>query len=99
MCLYFSGRQELILVWNGFKVLHRRPDLVEPMLKLVQTSLAELEETKGKLEAFTRQTKLEKVLFASSNWCVSGTQQQLKEKHWLNFSKSSFSIRFNLLHP
>ena len=41
--------QELILLWNGFKVLHRRPDLVEPMLKLVQTSLVELEATKGKL--------------------------------------------------
>lgn len=39
---------ELILVWNGFKVLHRRPDLVEPMLKLVQISLAELERTKDK---------------------------------------------------
>lgn len=37
---------ELILLWNGFKVLHRRPDLVEPMLNLVQTSLAELETTK-----------------------------------------------------
>ncbi|CAH3115635.1 unnamed protein product [Pocillopora meandrina] len=27
---------ELILLWNGFKVLHRRPHLVEPMLKLVK---------------------------------------------------------------
>ncbi|XP_027040087.1 tetratricopeptide repeat protein 39A-like [Pocillopora damicornis] len=46
--LFLPG-MELILLWNGFKVLHRRPDLVEPMLKLVQTSLVELEETKGKL--------------------------------------------------
>lgn len=45
----FWCHQELILLWNGFKVLHRRPDLVEPMLKLVQTSLVELEATKGKL--------------------------------------------------
>nr|XP_058963032.1 tetratricopeptide repeat protein 39B-like [Pocillopora verrucosa] len=45
--LFLPG-MELILLWNGFKVLHRRPDLVEPMLKLVQTSLVELEETKGK---------------------------------------------------
>ncbi len=43
----FSCHQELILLWNGFKVLHRRPDLVELMLKLVQTLLVELEETKG----------------------------------------------------
>ncbi|XP_022785210.1 tetratricopeptide repeat protein 39A-like [Stylophora pistillata] len=46
--LFLPG-MELILLWNGFKVLHRRPDLVRPMLKLVQTSLVELEETKGKL--------------------------------------------------
>ena len=52
------------MVWNGFKVLHRRPDLVEPMLKLVQTSLAEVEETKGNLEPFTRQTKLDEVVLA-----------------------------------
>lgn len=39
---------ELILLWNGFNVLHRRPDLVEPMLDLVQKSLAELERTKEK---------------------------------------------------
>lgn len=45
--LFLPG-MELILLWNGFKVLHRRPDLVESMLKLVQTSLVELEETKGK---------------------------------------------------
>ncbi|KAJ7388390.1 Tetratricopeptide repeat protein 39B [Desmophyllum pertusum] len=40
--LFLPG-MELILVWNGFKVLHRTPDLVEPMLKLVQKSLVELE--------------------------------------------------------
>ncbi|EDO39024.1 predicted protein, partial [Nematostella vectensis] len=34
---------ELIHMWNGFRLLRRRPDLVKPLLKLVQSSLESLD--------------------------------------------------------
>ena len=39
--------QELIYLWNGFKVLGHRPDLVEPLMNLVENSLHKLHEAKG----------------------------------------------------
>ena len=40
--------QELLYIWNGFKVLNRRPDLVLPLMKLVESSLHKVRQTKGK---------------------------------------------------
>lgn len=40
--------QELIYIWNGFKVLNNRPDLVRPLTELVERSLHQLKLTKGK---------------------------------------------------
>ncbi|KAJ7383869.1 Tetratricopeptide repeat protein 39B [Desmophyllum pertusum] len=37
---------EMMYVWNGFKVLNHRPDLVTPLMKLVETSLHKLKQTK-----------------------------------------------------
>ena len=45
-------KQELMYIWNGFKVLNHRPDLVQPLMKLVENSLHKLKQTKGKW--FTR---------------------------------------------
>lgn len=39
--------QELIYIWNGFKVLGHRPDLVEPLMNLVDNSLHKLHKAKG----------------------------------------------------
>lgn len=39
--------QELIYLWNGFKVLGHRPDLVEPLMNLVENSLHKLHKAKG----------------------------------------------------
>ena len=39
--------QELIYLWNGFKVLGHRPDLVEPLMNLVDNSLHKLHQAKG----------------------------------------------------
>ena len=51
--LYFLiSLQELIYVWNGFKVLNQRPDLVELLMNLVEYSLHKIKQTKGK--CFTR---------------------------------------------
>lgn len=41
-------KQELMYIWNGFKVLNHRPDLVQPLMKLVENSLHKLRQTKGK---------------------------------------------------
>lgn len=40
--------QELMYIWNGFKVLNCRPDLVETLITLVEDSLHKLKQTKGK---------------------------------------------------
>jgi len=44
----FNLNQELVYIWNGFKVLRHRPDLVQPLMKLVENSLHKLKQTKGK---------------------------------------------------
>ena len=47
---YFSiYHLEFPFLWNGFKVLAHRPDLVSPLMKLVENSLHKLKQTKGKL--------------------------------------------------
>lgn len=40
-------KQELMYIWNGFKVLSHRPDLVQPLMKQVENSLHKLKQTKG----------------------------------------------------
>ena len=47
--IFFIYHQELLFIWNGFKVLAHRPDLVPPLMKLVESSLHKLKQTKGKL--------------------------------------------------
>lgn len=44
-CLFLPGL-ELVYIWNGFKVLNNRPDLVKPIKELVEHSLRQLKLTK-----------------------------------------------------
>ncbi|KAJ7388396.1 Tetratricopeptide repeat protein 39B [Desmophyllum pertusum] len=69
---------ELILVWNGFKVLHRTPDLVEPMLKLVQKSLVELEGTKDENENYMDDWCLGKLLQGMCYRCVNKPKEAME---------------------
>ena len=47
---YFSiYHRELLFTWNGSKVLAHRPDLVPPLMKLMESSLNKQKQTKGKL--------------------------------------------------
>lgn len=75
--LFLPG-MELILLWNGFKVLHRRPDLVEPMLKLVQTSLVELEETKDENENYVDDWCLGHLLQGMCYRCVNKPKEAME---------------------
>lgn len=38
---------ELLYLWNGFKILGKQPDLVKPLLLLVQKTMKELENDRG----------------------------------------------------
>jgi len=69
---------ELILLWNGFKVLLRRPDLVEPMLELVQTSLVELERTKDENENYVDDWCLGHLLQGMCYRCIGKPKEALE---------------------
>ncbi|KAJ8305266.1 hypothetical protein KUTeg_015811, partial [Tegillarca granosa] len=60
--LFFAGRieeikgninEELVYVWNGFTILGKRPDLLEPMLVIVEKTLNEIMENKESYPFFT----------------------------------------------
>ncbi|KAJ7356173.1 Tetratricopeptide repeat protein 39B [Desmophyllum pertusum] len=75
--LFLPG-MELILVWDGFKVLHRTPDLVEPMLKLVQKALVELEGTKDENENYMDDWCLGKLLQGMCYRCVNKPKEAME---------------------
>ncbi|XP_015755640.1 PREDICTED: tetratricopeptide repeat protein 39B-like [Acropora digitifera] len=81
-------RLELILLWNGFKVLHHRPDLVQPMLNLVQTSLAELETSRGENVNYIDDWCLGTLLQGMCFRCMRKTKEALESMlNAVNMSK------------
>jgi len=61
---------ELIYVWNGFKVLSNRPDLVQPLMKLVEDSLHKLKQTKDDNKNYVDDWCLGKLLQGMCYRCV-----------------------------
>lgn len=79
---------ELILLWNGFNVLHHRPDLVQPMLNLVQTSLAELETSRGENVNYIDDWCLGTLLQGMCFRCMRKTKEALESMlNAVNMSK------------
>jgi hypothetical protein len=54
MLMYFSMHfKELILLWNGFRILYKKPDLVKNLLELVHESQRKQSSTRSDGMVFT----------------------------------------------
>lgn len=61
---------ELIYIWNGFKVLNHRSDLVEPLIELVEISLHKLKQTKADNRNYVDDLCLGKLILGMCYRCL-----------------------------
>nr|XP_058942050.1 tetratricopeptide repeat protein 39B-like isoform X1 [Pocillopora verrucosa] len=69
---------ELLFIWNGFKVLAHRPDLVPPLMKLVESSLHKLKQTKEENENYVDDLCLGKLLQGMCHRCLSNRKEAME---------------------
>ncbi|CAH3028126.1 unnamed protein product, partial [Porites evermanni] len=69
---------ELIYLWNGFKVLSHRPDLVEPLMNLVENSLHKLHKEKDDYGSYLDDWCLGKLLQAMCCRCLNRKREAME---------------------
>ncbi|XP_020607165.1 tetratricopeptide repeat protein 39B-like [Orbicella faveolata] len=69
---------ELMYIWNGFKVLSHRPDLVQPLMKLVENSLHKLKQTKDENKNYVDDYCLGKLLQAMCYRCLNKKNEAME---------------------